>query len=225
MDIDGLGEKIVDQLLEAGIVTRPSDLYQLGERQLLNIERMGDKSAQKLIDAIEQTKNRPLPRCLVALGIPEVGEATARDLALHFGSIDAIEGASFDDLKGVRGIGDVVADQVHRFFRDPQRQAELERLRSFGVLFPAQEVSVVSDAVSQVSGKAFVITGTLPTLKRSEAKKLIEAHGGKVTGSVSAKTDALLCGESAGSKLEKAEKLGVLVISEETLLLWFQGDQ
>jgi DNA ligase (NAD+) len=225
MDIDGLGEKLVDQLLEAGLVGRPSDLYQLTAYQLSNLERMGEKSAQNLLEAISVTKGRSLPRCLVALGIPEVGEATARDLAVHFGRVDGIAEASVDELKAVKGIGAVVADQVYGFFRDPQRQEEVERLRAYGVLFPAQAAVAVNPAVSAISGKVFVITGTLPTLKRSEAKKLIEAHGGKVTGSVSTKTDALLCGESAGSKLAKAQSLGVPVIAEETLLQWIGGKE
>jgi DNA ligase (NAD+) len=223
MDIDGLGEKIVDQLLEVGLVSRPSDLYRLSVEQLSRLDRMGEKSAQNLVDAITETKARSLGRCLVALGIPEVGETTARDLAVHFSSMEALEGASFDELKAVKGIGDVVADQVHRFFADPQRQDELERLRSLGVQFRPHEAPTPITASSPIIGKTFVITGNLPTLTRNEAKSLILKYGGRVSGSVSAKTDALLCGDAAGSKLKKAETLGVLVISEETLLQWIHG--
>jgi DNA ligase (NAD+) len=220
MDIDGLGEKIVDQLLEAGLVSRPSDLYALSAFQVGALERMGSRSAEKLIEAIEKTKSRSLERCLVALGIPEVGEATARDLVAHFGSLDGISAATVDDLIAVKGIGSVVADQVKSFFEDPQRQNELERLTTLGVQFPSFEAPEIDGGSEHILGKTFVITGTLPSLKRSEAKTLILAHGGSVSGSVSSKTDALLCGEAAGSKLAKAESLGVSIVSEEQFLLW-----
>ena len=220
MEIDGLGEKIVDQLLEAGLVSRPSDLYRLTALQLSQLDRMGEKSANKLMDALEVTKQRPLARCLVALGIPEVGEATARDLVTHFQRLEAIAEATVDDLKAVKGIGDVVADQVYDFFRDEQRQVEVAQLRELGVAFPPFEPVAIQQGVPEIEGKTFVITGTLPTLKRSEAKRILTEHGGKVSGSVSKRTDALLCGEAAGSKRTKAEALGIPIVSEEELLAW-----
>lgn len=216
MDIDGLGSKLVDQLVDAGMVKRISDLYRLTYEQLLRLERMGPKSAENLLIAIEQSGKQPLERVLTALGIREVGEATARDLANHFKTIDALMAASAEDLEKIDGVGPKVAARVVRFFADEAQQTELRALRELGVAFTP--VVVAERTGADLTGKVFVLTGTFPTLKRSEAQKLLLAAGAKVTGSVSAKTDFLVAGEAAGSKLEKATELGVVVIDEETML-------
>ncbi len=218
MDIDGLGEKLVNQLVSRGMVARVSDLYGLTRSQLLQLERIGGKTADNLLEAIEASKERPFSRVLSALGVPEVGEATARDLANSFGTIDALLSATEAELLAVKGIGEVVAKRVRGWFDDPRFRDEIERLRGFGVQFTPVEVSEETLASRALAGKTFVITGTLPTLERAEAKARIEACGGKVTGSVSKKTDYLVAGEKAGSKLAKAQDLGVPVIDEEGLM-------
>ncbi|MEO0600199.1 MAG: NAD-dependent DNA ligase LigA [Myxococcota bacterium] len=223
MDIDGLGEKLVNQLVSRRMVTRVSDLFGLTRSQLLNLERIGAKTADNLIEAIDASKERPLSRVLSALGIPEVGEATARDLANSFGNIDALLGASEAELLAVHGIGEVVAKHIRGWFDDPRFREEIERLRSFGVLFTPVEVSDETLASRSLAGKAFVITGTLPSLDRAEAKARIEGCGGKVTGSVSKKTDFLVAGDKAGSKLAKAQELGVPVLDEAGLVAMIES--
>jgi len=218
MDIDGLGDKLVNQLVSRGMVTRVSDLYGLTRSQLLSLERIGAKTADNLLEAIEASKARPLARVLSALGIPEVGEATARDLANSFGTIDALLRASEAELLAVKGIGEVVARHIRGWFDDPHFESEIERLRAFGVQFTPVEVSGETLASRALAGKTFVITGTLPSLERAEAKARIEACGGKVTGSVSKKTDYLVAGEKAGSKLAKARELEVPVLDEAGLI-------
>ncbi|TNE89251.1 MAG: NAD-dependent DNA ligase LigA [Deltaproteobacteria bacterium] len=220
MDIDGLGEKLVDQLVDTGLVKRVSDLYTLTVHDLTMLDRMGKRSAEKLIEAIARSKERNLERALAALGIPEVGESTARDVARHFHSLDAIIAASEEELVAVEGVGSIVAGKLRAFFDDPSQLAEVQRLRELGVAFPdiPEPDADAPTGDSPVAGKVFVLTGTLPTMARNDAKKLIEAAGGKVTGSVSAKTDFLVAGEAAGSKLAKATKLGVPVIDEAGLL-------
>ncbi|MCO4743506.1 MAG: NAD-dependent DNA ligase LigA [Proteobacteria bacterium] len=221
MDIDGLGEKVVDQLVELGLVRRVSDLFALSAHDLTMLDRMGKRSAEKLIAAIEASKKQPLERALAALGISEVGESTARDVARHFRSLDAIIAATEEQLIEVDGVGAIVASKLVAFFADEGHRAEVMRLREFGVEFPEIAPPAPEDEgspASPVAGQVFVLTGTLPTLKRSEAKARIEAVGGKVTGSVSKKTDFLVAGEAAGSKLTKATSLGVTVIDEATLL-------
>lgn len=227
MDIDGLGEKLIDQLVERTLVTRASDLYTLGRTQLRQLERMGSRSADNLVAAIDQSRQAPLHRVLVALGIPEVGTTTARDLAEHFRSLDALIAADHDALLQVHGVGSTVAGHVRDFFDDPERQEEIARLRQLGVAFPAlppKEDHGPAGDVEGVAGKTFVLTGTLPTMQRSEAKERILAAGGKVTGSVSSKTDFLVAGEKAGSKLAKAQKLEVAVLSEAALLALLAGE-
>ncbi len=215
MDIDGLGEKLVEQLLAREQVRRVSDLYLLKTEDLEPLERMGRKSAENLIRALEASKDQPLERALVALGIPEVGEATARDLAQHFGSLDALAAAPPEELVRVHGIAERTAGRVREFFDDPHHQAEIARLRELGVRFPdAGPGAVTSEAAA---GKTFVLTGTLPTLTRNDAKALITAHGGKVTGSVSKRTDYLVAGDAPGSKLDKARDLGVEILDEAGL--------
>jgi DNA ligase (NAD+) len=178
---------------------------------------MGGRSADNLLAAIEESKARSLERCLTALGIPSVGEATARDLARHFRSLERLLEATELDLHAVNGIGEVVAGEVRDFFADPRHREEIDSLRSLGVRFPELEAQPVS-ASSPLAGKTFVITGTLPTLERADAEERIAAAGGKASGSVSKKTSFLVAGDKAGSKLAKAQELGVPVIDEAELL-------
>ncbi|MCB9678602.1 MAG: NAD-dependent DNA ligase LigA [Alphaproteobacteria bacterium] len=223
MDIEGLGSKLVDQLVDAGLVRRLSDLYRLTYEQLVSLDRMGSKSAENLLEALEKSKGRPLERVLTALGIRDVGEATARDLSQHFHTIDALSAASRDDFAGVSGIGPVVAERVAAFFADPRHRGEIDALRELGVRFPEVEEGERITGGVDLGGQVFVLTGTLPTMDRNEAKKRILAAGGKVTGSVSKKTDYLVAGEAAGSKLTKAEELGVTVIDEAGLVALLAG--
>ncbi len=220
MDIDGLGEKIVDQLVDHGLVTRVSDLFALKIEDLTSLERMGRKSAEKLIQSIDVARGRPLDRALGSLGIPDVGESTARDLAQHFGTLDAIRSASEEDLTAVAGVGPIVANKLRAFFDDERHSAEVDRLVALGVEFVEVEAIGGGGVNEHFEGKTFVITGTLPSMGRGDAKKRIQAAGGKVTGSVSKKTDVLLAGEAAGSKLTKANELGIEVIDEAQLLRW-----
>jgi DNA ligase (NAD+) len=184
---------------------------------------MGDKSARNLIEAIELSKERPLERCLFALGIPQVGESTARDLARHFGTIDRLLAADAPALAAVHGVGAEVTSLVLRFFAEPGAVAEIERLRAAGVRFPEVVSAAATAAVTGVSGRSFVLTGTLPTMSRDQAGALILAAGGKVVGSVSKKTDYVVAGEAAGSKLDKAQALGVPVLDEAGLLQLLAG--
>jgi DNA ligase (NAD+) len=218
MDIDGLGDKLVNQLVDRGLVRRVSDLFRLTRAQLTGLERMGGKSADNLLAALERSKERPLDRCLVALGVPEVGEATARDLAEHFRSIDRLLEATPEQLLEVHGIGSVVAGAIHTFLADDRHRQLVQELRDVGVAFvPPPDVPAVA-GVEGVAGKSFVLTGTLPSLERAEAQRRIVAAGGKVSGSVSAKTDYVVTGEKAGSKLARAEELGVTVLTEADLV-------
>ncbi len=217
MDIDGLGEKLVDQLVDAGLIRRVSDLYALDLTAVANLERMGPRSAENLLAALETSKSRPLDRALVALGIPQVGETTAKDLARHFGTLDQILSAASTPsaLSAVPGIGPIVADAIQKFFSSDANLTEIDCLRARGVQFaPIAPARATSGAVS---GKTFVLTGTLPTMSRDQAKALIEAAGGKVSGSVSKKTDYVVAGAEAGSKLDKAQELGVTILDEAGL--------
>jgi DNA ligase (NAD+) len=217
MDVDGLGEKLVAQLLERGLVRRPSDLYGLTVDQLVGLDRMAERSATNLVDAIAQSRRRPLGRFLFALGIPHVGEATARDLARHFGSVAAVLDATPEALVGVYGVGEDVARSVRHWLDNPANRAEVERLLAVGVA-PEAPAAPVVPADSAVAGKSFVLTGTLPTMSRDAAGARILAAGGKVVGSVSKKTDYVVAGEAAGSKLARAQELGVPVLDEAALL-------
>ena len=222
MDIEGLGEKLVDQLVTSGLVVRAVDIYRLTAAQLAGLERMGEKSADNLIAAIEASKERPLDRALMSLGIPMVGESTARDLARRFGTIDALLGADAEALQAVEGIGGKVATAVVTFFADERNQATIRDLREVGVAF-APVVVAQRAAAATLAGKTFVITGTLPSMSRDEAKRRIEDAGGKVAGSVSKKTDYVVAGAEAGSKLTKAQELGVSVIDEGGLVQLLVG--
>lgn len=216
MDIEGLGDKLVDQLVDCGLVHSPADLYHLEVQTLAGLERMGEKSAQNLRAAIDKSRNTTLGRFIYALGIRNVGEATARDLARHFGSLEALLAAGETKLEEVPDVGPVVAVSLTAFFAEPHNREVIERLRAAGVHWP--EEASRNDGPKPLAGKTLVLTGTLPTLKRDEAKALIEAAGGKVAGSVSKKTDFVVAGEEAGSKLETALALGRPVIDEAELL-------
>ena len=214
MDIEGLGEKIVDQLVDLNLVRTPADLYRLGFTALANLERMGDKSADNLIQAINQSRNTTLARFIFALGIRHVGETTAKDLANHYGSMHSLMDASLEDLLTVKDVGPVVADSITSFMQEAHNREVIEQLLISGMQLSVEE-KIISAAVS---GKTFVLTGTFPTMTRDEAKDLLEKAGAKVAGSVSKKTDFVVAGSDAGSKLIKAEELGVPIIDEAAML-------
>ncbi|MDQ5903656.1 MAG: ligase, partial [Pseudomonadota bacterium] len=215
MDIEGLGDKLVEQLVDAAIVRTPADLYKLGVMALASLERMGEKSAVNLLEAVGRSRNTSLGRFIFALGIRNVGEATAKDLARYFGSLDRLLVADEATLMNVPDIGPIVARSIVAFCQEPHNLQVIDDLRAAGVSWPEGEPQgVVSGALV---GKTLVLTGTLPTLSRDEAKALIEAEGGKVSGSVSKKTDFVVAGAEAGSKLEKAVALGVPVLDEAQL--------
>ncbi len=216
VEIEGLGDKLVEQLVDAGVVRTLPDLYRLGLTALAGLERMADKSANNLLDALEKSRQTTLPRFLFGLGIRHVGEATAKELARHFGSLDAVMDAREEQLLEVSDVGPIVAQSLRTFFDQPHNREVVEQLRACGVTWP--EGKPAARAPQPLSGKTFVITGTLPTLSRDEAKDRVEAAGGKVAGSVSKKTDYVVAGTEAGSKLTKAQELGVAVIDEAALL-------
>ena len=222
MDVEGLGEKLVDQLVDGGIVRTPADLYTLGVAKLASLERMADRSAGNLVAAIEKSKSTTLARFVFALGIRHVGEATARDLARHFGGLDALMDADEAALSGVRDVGPVLAESIARFFAEPHNRQVIERLRAAGLHWP-EHAPAAAPAEGPLAGLTLVLTGTLPTLSRDEAKAMIEAAGGRASGSVSAKTDYVVAGEDAGSKLAKARELGVPVIDEDALMAMIEG--
>jgi DNA ligase (NAD+) len=221
MDIEGLGEKLVDQLVDAGVVKTLPDLYRFGLGNLVALDRMGEKSAQNLLAGLEQSKKTTLPRFLYGLGIRHVGEATARDLARHFGGLDAILVASVEQLLEVPDVGPIVAESIHTFFAQPHNREVVEQLRACGVHW--EEGAPAVQAPKPLAGKTVVLTGTLPTLSRDEAKDLLEAAGAKVAGSVSKKTSYVVAGAEAGSKLDKAQELGVPVLDEDGLKALLAG--
>ncbi|MCD6665536.1 MAG: NAD-dependent DNA ligase LigA, partial [Hydrogenophaga sp.] len=216
VDIEGLGDKLVEQLVDAGVVKTLPDLYRLGVMALANLDRMAEKSARNVLEALEKSKQTTLPRFLFGLGIRHVGEATAKDLARHFGNLDAIMNASTDQLLAVNDVGPTVAQSIRTFFDQPHNREVVEQLRACGVHW--EEGAPLDAASLHLAGKTFVLTGTFPTLRREEAKALLEASGAKVAGSVSKKTDYVVAGEEAGSKLDKARELGVAVIDEAGML-------
>lgn len=216
MDIEGLGDKIVDQLVDACLVHTPADLYGLSVETLAGLERMGEKSAQNLVAAIDASRQTTLARFIFALGIRNVGEATARDLARYFGNLDGIIAADIEALQQVPDVGPIVAASIVAFFNESHNREIIAQLLAAGLQWADGEPADAGPKL--LAGKTLVLTGTLPTLKRDDAKAMIEAAGGKVAGSVSKKTDFVVAGEEAGSKLEKAMELGVAVIDEAELL-------
>ncbi|HEX5372246.1 MAG TPA: NAD-dependent DNA ligase LigA [Aquabacterium sp.] len=224
MDIEGLGEKLVDQLVDGGLVRTLPDLYKLGLIKLAALDRMADKSALNLLAALDKSKQTTLARFLFGLGIRHVGEATAKDLARHFGGIDALMDASVDHLLHVNDIGPVVAQSIRTFFDQPHNREVVEQLRAAGITWPEHDPSEAATRPLPLAGKTLVLTGTLPTLSREEAKALIEEAGGKVAGSVSKKTHYVVAGEEAGSKLDKARDLGVPVLDEPGLKALLSAD-
>ena len=221
MDIDGLGDKIVEQLIERDWVKSPADLYRLTEPMLASLPRMGQKSAKNLVNAIARTRETTLAKFIYALGIREVGEATAASLAAHFQAFDKVAEASIEALQEVDDIGEVVAHHIHTFFAEPHNQQVVSELRGF-IAWPEGEAIASKD--DRLAGNTYVLTGTLASMTRDEAKQALEVLGAKVTGSVSKKTTAVIAGESAGSKLTKAEQLGVAVLSEDDLQALLAGD-
>ncbi|MFO1282188.1 MAG: NAD-dependent DNA ligase LigA [Burkholderiales bacterium] len=223
MDIEGLGEKLVDQLVDGGLVRTPADLYSLDEATLAGLERMADKSAANVIAAIAASRSTTLARFVYALGIRQVGEATARDLARHFGSLDRLVGADEAALTTVPDVGPVVARSIASFFAEQHNRAVVERLREAGVRWT--ETDGAAPTAGPLAGLTLVLTGTLPTLTRDEAKAMIEAAGGKAAGSVSKKTAYVVAGEEAGGKLEKARELGIPVVDEDGLKALVSGKE
>jgi DNA ligase (NAD+) len=215
MDIDGMGEALVEQLVDQGLVKSVADIYKLTEEQLIGLERMGKKSAERILTNIDASRKVRLPRILNGLGIPFVGERTAQFLAEAFGNLDKIAGASEEELQQADEVGPKVAQSIRRFFEEKRNRELVERLREEKFDFT---YAVKKKKGGVLEGKVFVLTGTLPNLSRDDAKAKIEAAGGKVTGSVSRKTDYVVAGEDAGSKLDKARTLGVEVIDEKRLL-------
>ena len=218
MDIDTFADKTAEQLFsELNVATIP-ELYTLRRERLLDLEGFGEKKAQNLLTALENSKHRPLSALLNALGIPNVGVKTARDLSLTFGSLEKLRSATFEELVAIEDVGEIVAESVLSFFHDPRISRQIDDLIAYGVSPVADRAATASP----ISGKTIVVTGTLPTLSRKEAEDLILNHGGKAAGSVSKKTDYVLAGEAAGSKLTKAQQLGIPVIDEQTLLDWLK---
>ncbi|HPE02507.1 MAG TPA: NAD-dependent DNA ligase LigA [Burkholderiaceae bacterium] len=214
LDIEGLGDKLVEQLVDAGLVHTPADLFRLNADTLAGLERMGQKSAENLVAALARARSTQLARFVYALGIRHVGEATARDLARHFGSLEALIAADVQGLLEVRDVGPVVAESIAAFFAEPHNREVIAALRAEGVHWSEARTE---RAAGPLAGMTLVLTGTLPSLSRDEASALIEAAGGKVSGSVSKKTNFVVAGAEAGSKLEKARSLGVTVIDEAGL--------
>jgi DNA ligase (NAD+) len=221
MDISGLGESLVEQLVDSGLVKNPAELYTLEKIEVLGLERMGEKSADNLIKGIKESKNRPFERVLFGLGIRHIGKGAAAILAREFGSIDALMEAVLERLETIRDIGPVAGRSVIDYFRSEETRSVIEKLRSAGVNLK-QAGPAASD---ELEGLTFVLTGSLETMTREEAGDRIRARGGKVSSSVSQKTSYLVAGESAGSKLAKAEEFGVTILNEEQLLVLLGSDE
>src|SRR5436305_522641 len=213
MNIDGMGESLVNQLIEKGLVKNVADIYDLTKGKLLSLERFADKSAQNIIDEIENSKKLPLERVIYGLGIRMVGERTAQFLAEHFGSMEALADASVEELQSVNEVGPRIAESIVEFFSNTANRKLVERLGEAGLTFKGKK----KERGTKLAGKTFVLTGTLAKYTRDEAKKMIEDAGGKVTGSVSKKTDYVVAGSDAGSKLDKAKELGVPAIDEKEM--------
>ncbi len=221
MDIEGMGDRLVDQLVDKNLVNTPADLYALGMNALVSLDRMAEKSAANALAAIETSKKTTLARFIYALGIRNVGEATAKDLAHHFEKLDALMVADAEELQQVPDVGPIVAQSISQFFAEPHNAGVIKQLREAGVRWEEGERAPMQSAIS---GKTFVLTGTLPSLTRDEAKEKIELRGGKVSGSVSQKTDYVIAGAEAGSKLAKAQGLGVTILGEAGLMELLEGE-
>jgi DNA ligase (NAD+) len=213
MNIDGLGDALVTQLTDRKLINNVADIYKLTKADLLSLERMGDKSAQNVLDEIENSKKLPLERVIYGLGIRMVGERTAQFLAEHFGSMDALMNAGEEELQEVNEVGPRIAQSIVEFFQEPKNRALVNQLQDMSLRLTGTK----KQRGTKLAGKTFVLTGTLPNLTRDEAKKMIEDAGGRVSGSVSKKTDFVVAGDDAGSKLDKAKELGVKVIGEKEL--------
>jgi DNA ligase (NAD+) len=216
VEVEGLGDKLVEQMVDANVIRNLPDLYRLGFAALASLDRMAEKSAQNIVDALEKSKQTTLPRFLFGLGIRHVGEATAKELARHFGKLDAIMDAPEELLLTVNDVGPIVAQSIRTFFDQPHNREVVEQLRACGVTW--EEGEPAAQAPQPLAGKTFVLTGTFPSLSRDQAKDLLEAAGAKVAGSVSKKTSYVVAGAEAGSKLDKAQELGVPVLDEAALL-------
>jgi DNA ligase (NAD+) len=214
MNIDGLGEALVDQLVDKGLVHDVADLYHLTHEQLSELERMGDKSAQNLLDEIKRSKQMELARVIFALGVRFVGERTGQLLANHFGSLDKLANATAEELVEAEEVGPRVAEAIQEFFQEKRNREVIEKLRGAGLQFKQEQMR---QADGKLAGKQFVLTGTLPTYSRDQAKQMIEDSGGRVVGSVSKKTDYVVVGADPGSKLDKARALGVKTLDEAGL--------
>jgi len=214
MDIEGMGPAMVDKLLENKIISSVADIYIINPEEVARLDKMGKKSAENLVAAIEKSKENDLSKLIFALGIRHVGARNAKILSQRFETLDALMQADRETISSVDEIGEIIADSIVRYFEQSQNRETIEKLRSYGLNFKCKEVK--KEGV--FSGKTFVLTGTLPTMNRNEASKLITDNGGKVSSSVSKKTDYVLAGEEAGSKLDKANALGISVITEEEFL-------
>ncbi|HEY3595889.1 MAG TPA: NAD-dependent DNA ligase LigA, partial [Paraburkholderia sp.] len=223
LDIDGLGEKIIDQLVDENLVRTPADLFNLGFATLAALDRFADKSAQNLLDSLEKAKHTTLGRFIYALGIRHVGETTAKDLAKHFGSLDPIMNATPEALLEVHDVGPIVAEAIRQFFAEEHNLTVIEQLRAPGRVTWQEGPPAPKAPQGVLAGKTVVLTGTLPNLAREEAKEMLEAAGAKVAGSVSKKTDYVVAGAEAGSKLAKAEELGIPVLDEEGMRKLLEG--
>jgi DNA ligase (NAD+) len=213
MDIDGLGDKLVEQLVDEGLIHDVADLYSLKVEQLVELERMAEKSAQNLVDALDKSKSTKLERFIFALGIRQVGETTARTLAHSYGSLKALMKADTESLLQVEDVGPIVAESIETFFQQPHNQEVIDKLLQAGIHWP--DIEKTSAAEQTLAGKTFVITGTLSSMSRNDAKQALLAKGAKVTGSVSKKTDYVIVGADPGSKATKAEELGVAILDED----------
>jgi DNA ligase (NAD+) len=216
MDIDGLGDKLVEQMVDQEAIHDVADLYDLSVTQLAEMERMGEKSAQNIVDALEKSKTTTLPRFLFALGIRQVGETTARTLAQHFGTLEAIMRASKEELETVQDVGPIVAESIAHFFHEPHNRKVIAKLQKAGVHWPAIQVKTAEEL--PLAGKTFVISGTLENMSRDEAKDKLQQLGAKVSSSVSKKTDYVVVGENPGSKASKASDLGIAILDEQAFL-------
>ena len=216
LHIDGLGEKVVDQLVDEGLINHITDLYQLQYDDLTKLERFGKKKAQNLLDAIEKSKTTTLFKLIYALGIRHVGESTAKSLAMYFGNLELLQQTTCEDLYNINDIGEVVAKSIVDFFAEPHNQMIIKKLLNLGITY--EPIVKRTPTLSAITNKTFVLTGTLPSLTRDKAKELIEAHGGKVTGSVSKNTEYVLAGSDSGSKLIRAQELNIKIIDETEFL-------